>query len=481
MTTTDSSPDSSLNSSLDSSSKPAFEYDLFVIGAGSGGVRLARMSASMGAKVAIAEDLYLGGTCVNVGCVPKKLFVYASHVAEDLEDGAGFGWSLASNTSKDNLQFDWKTLLENKNTEIKRLNGIYGNLLANSGAELLNGRARFINEHTVELNGREYTAKRIVIATGSWPFVPDIVGRQHVITSNELFYLDSLPKTAIVVGGGYIAVEMAGILNGLGVDTTLVYRGELFLRGFDEDVRLFIKEEISKKGVNLNFGDNIKSVKKLDDGALTVCFDSEREVTTGLVLYATGRVPHTQDLGLENTSVSLNKKGEIEVDEVFNTSVPSIYALGDVTGGMQLTPIALEEGMYLANFFFSETQPEKIDYSNIATAVFCQPNIATVGLTEAEALEKYEHIDVFVSSFKAMKHTLSGRDERSFMKLVVDQETDKVVGVHMVGPDAGEIIQGIAIAMKAGATKKMFDQTIGVHPTAAEEFVTMRQTRPKAS
>jgi len=460
----------------------SFDYDLFVIGAGSGGVRLARVSAALGAKVAIAEDRYLGGTCVNVGCVPKKLFVYASHVAEDLEDGAGFGWSnelgeSAAGGAKNGLSFDWPTLLSNKNSEIARLNGIYGDLLSNSGAQLIEGRARFVDEHTVEVGGQSYTSERIVIATGSWPFMPEFKGNEFAITSNEFFYLDSLPKSATVVGGGYIAVEMAGILQGLGVDTTLVYRGDLFLRGFDEEVRHFVKDEISKKGITLQFNENITSIQKLDNGELELEFDSGTQAITGLVLYATGRVPHTHDLGLDNTSVSLNERGQIAVDEMFKTSSPSIYALGDVTGGMQLTPVALAEGMFLANYFFADFDPEPVNYENIATAVFCQPNIATVGLSEEQAKASYGNIEVFTSSFKPMKHTLSGRNERSLMKIIVERQTDRVLGVHMVGSDAGEIIQGIAIALKAGATKKMFDQTIGIHPTAAEEFVTMRQSR----
>jgi len=449
-----------------------YDYDLFVIGAGSGGVRLARMSANMGARVAVAEDRYLGGTCVNVGCVPKKLFVYASHVLEDLEDGVGYGWE-----NKEKPKFNWQTLLTNKNTEIARLNTVYNNLLVNSGVEIIEGRARFVDKHTVNIKGKRITAKRIVIATGSWPFVPEFDGRDLAITSNELFFLKELPKTAVVVGGGYIAIEMAGILNGLGVNTTLVYRGDLFLRGFDDEVRHFVRDEITKKGVNLKFNDNVKALSKSEDKLIQVKYESGQEESAGLVLYATGRVPHTQDLGLKNTDVELNAKGQIQVNTQFETSVDNIYALGDVTGGMQLTPVALAEGMYLAHKLFSTHEPELIDYTNIATAVFCQPNIATVGLTEKQANDAFDQIEVFVSSFKAMKHTLSGRDERSLMKVIVDKNTDKVLGVHMVGSDAGEIIQGIAIAIKAGATKKIFDQTIGIHPTAAEEFVTMREAR----
>jgi glutathione reductase (NADPH) len=454
----------------------SFDYDLFVIGAGSGGVRLARMSASMGAKVAVAEDRYLGGTCVNVGCVPKKLFVYASHVAEDLQNAEGFGW-----TNSGELAFNWPSLIANKNTEIARLNSIYQNLLVNSGAQIMNGRARFINSHTVEVNGKHYTAKHIVIATGSWPFVPDFPGKEYAITSNELFHLGYLPSEAIVVGGGYIAVEMAGILSGLGVKTTLVYRGDLFLRGFDEEIRHFVKDEIQKKGVILKFNDNISSIKHIQeperDLVYQVNFESGTVVETGMVLYATGRVPHTQDLGLEKLNIDLNKRGEIIVDEHFRSSEENIFALGDVIGGMQLTPVALAEGMYLANYLFAESKPESVDYTNIATAVFCQPSIGTVGLSEEQAKQEYGDVSIYVSNFKPMKHTLSGSDERCLMKMIVDKATDKVLGIHMVGSDAGEIIQGMAVALKAGATKKVFDQTIGIHPTAAEEFVTMRQTR----
>jgi glutathione reductase (NADPH) len=448
----------------------AFDYDLFVIGAGSGGVRLARMSAGMGKKVAVAEDRYLGGTCVNVGCVPKKLFVYASHILEDLEDGVGYGW-----TNEGKLEFNWETLLKNKNTEIERLNGIYKNLLVNSGADIINGRARFIDKNTLQINDTKITAERIVIATGSWPFVPKFEGSDLAITSNEFFFMDKLPKSAVVVGGGYIAIEMAGILNGLGVDTTLVYRGDLFLRGFDEEIRMFVKEEVLKKGINLKFNDNVKALSKVSDDFIQVSYESGQLDTTGLVLYATGRTPHLQDLGLENVDIKLNENGQVAVNEKFETTVKNIYALGDVTGGMQLTPVALAEGMFLAHNLFSDQKPSPIDYTNIATAVFCQPNIATVGLSEEQAREKYDDISVFVSSFKALKHTLSGRDERSLMKLIVDKKTDVVLGVHMVGAEAGEIIQGISIALKAGATKKVFDQTIGIHPTAAEEFVTMRE------
>jgi len=450
-----------------------YDFDVLVIGAGSGGVRFARMSAGKGAKVAVIEARYLGGTCVNVGCVPKKLFVYASHVAEELEDGAGFGWS---NSGK--LSFDWSTLVKNKDREIKRLNGIYERLLLDSGVTIFSGTARFENSHQVEINGQSVSADRIVIATGSWPYVPDFPGNDLAITSNELFYLDSLPETAVVLGGGYIAVEMAGILNGLGLDTTLIYRGEHFLRGFDGEIRTFVADQMRLKGVNLVFGDNISALRKSDQGdGLTIELLSGKSVAAGLVLAATGRKPLTDGLKLENTAVKLNDKGEILVDSNFQTDDPAIFALGDVTGGPQLTPVALAEGMHLAHMLFGEAPSKPVDYTNIPTAVFCQPNIATVGLTEEEAIDAGIDLSVYVSQFKPMKHTMSGREERSLMKLLVDRDTDRVIGAHMVGPEAGEIIQGIAVAIKAGASKQDFDRTIGIHPTAAEEFVTMRQPR----
>jgi len=453
-----------------------FDFDLFVIGAGSGGVRLARMSAAMGARVGVAEDRYMGGTCVNVGCVPKKLFVYASHVAEELEDGRGFGWQ-----HNGELLFDWTTLVNNKNAEISRLNGIYESLLDNSGAVIFNGSAKLVGANEVQIGSETYTAERIVIATGGWPRALDVKGGEHAITSNDFFFLDALPSSAMVLGGGYIAVELAGILNGLGVDTTLIYRGDKILRGFDEEIRDFVSDQIQAKGIKLRLNDNISEIHKVGESELSVMLASAESagesVNTGLVLSAIGRTPKSDELGLEEVGVAKAPNGSIIVDQHYRTSIPSVYAVGDVTGRVQLTPVALAEGMYLAKLFFGESEPLPVDYQNIPTAVFCQPNIATVGLTEEQARKQYSKVDVFVSSFKPMKHTLSGRNERSMMKLVVDASTDKVLGAHMVGPEAGEIIQGIAVAIKAGATKAVFDQTIGIHPTAAEEFVTMRQPR----
>ncbi|OUS34785.1 glutathione-disulfide reductase ['Osedax' symbiont bacterium Rs2_46_30_T18] len=444
-----------------------FDFDLFVIGAGSGGVRTARMAAAKGVKVAITEDLYLGGTCVNVGCVPKKLFVYSSHYADDFKEAKGFGWNVGES------QFDWPTLRDNKTKEIERLNGIYHNMLVNSGCTLIEGRGVMIDAHTVEVAGVQYSAERILVATGGWPFVPEFPGSEHVISSNEVFFLETFPKRAIVVGGGYIAVEFAGIFAGLGAKTDLLYRGELFLRGFDKEVREFVAQEVAKKEVNLNFNTDIESIEKQADGSLLVTTKDGKTIETDLVMYATGRVPKVEGIGLEQLGVEQAKNGAIVVNNNFQTSVPSVYALGDVIDRVQLTPVALAEGMALVNHLYSEGSAD-VDYDLIATAVFCQPNIGTVGLSEEQAREQYSGIDVYVSDFRAMKHTLSGSDERTLMKMIVDKATDKVLGVHMVGPDSGEIIQGIAIALKAGATKAVFDSTIGIHPTAAEEFVTMR-------
>jgi glutathione reductase (NADPH) len=441
-------------------------YDLFVIGAGSGGVRAARMSAGFGAKVAIAESRYLGGTCVNVGCVPKKLFSYAAHYREDFSDAQGFGWD--SSVS----DLDWPRLRDNKTKEIERLNGIYGNLLSNAGADLINGHARIVDANTVEVDGNKYTAKNILIAVGGWPFIPDIPGRDLAISSNELFYLDTLPKHAVVVGGGYIATEFAGILHGLGVEVEQIYRRDLFLRGFDTEIREQLAEEMTNKGVKLRFNENVTAIAE-QDGQYLLTLESGESLLTDKVLYATGRKPLLEGLGLENTKVTLNDKGYIAVNEGFQTAEPSIYAVGDVTGGMELTPVALAEGMNLARRLFKGDNTV-LDYSFIPTAIFSQPNLATVGFSEEEARERFADIAVYTSRFTHLKHTLSGNKTKTFLKLVVDKASDKVVGAHMMGDDAGEIIQGLAVAIKAGATKADFDSTIGIHPTVAEEFVTMR-------
>lgn len=446
----------------------AYEFDLFVIGAGSGGVRAARFAAGFGAKVAVAESRYLGGTCVNVGCVPKKLLVYGAHFAEDFEQASGFGWSLGE------ANFDWATLIANKDREIHRLNGIYRNLLVNSGVTLMEGHAKITGPHEVEVNGQRHSAQHILIATGGWPQIPEIPGHEHAISSNEAFFLKELPKRVLVVGGGYIAVEFAGIFHGLGAKTSLLYRGEMFLRGFDGAVRKHLHEELTKRGMDVQFNADIARIDKQPDGSLKATLKDGRELIADCVFYATGRRPMLDNLGLENTGVTLDKRGFVEVDDLYQSAEPSILAIGDVIGRVQLTPVALAEGMAVARRLFKPEQCRAVDYTMIPTAVFSLPNIGTVGLSEEQAIEDGHKVQIFESSFRPMKLTLTQCQERTLMKLVVDADTDKVLGCHMVGPEAGEIVQGLAIALKAGATKQHFDETIGVHPTAAEEFVTMR-------
>ena len=446
----------------------SYEFDLFVIGAGSGGVRAARFAAGFGAKVAVAESRYLGGTCVNVGCVPKKLLVYGAHFAEDFEQASGFGWALGESS------FDWATLIANKDREINRLNGIYRNLLVNSGVTLIEAHARITGPNEVEVNGQRHSAKHILIATGGWPQIPEIAGREHAISSNEAFFLKALPKRVLVVGGGYIAVEFAGIFHGLGAQTSLLYRGDMFLRGFDGAVRKHLHEELTKRGMDIQFNADIARIDKQADGSLKATLKDGRELEADCIFYATGRRPMLDNLGLEATGVKLDKRGFVEVDDLYQTAEPSILAIGDVIGRVQLTPVALAEGMAVARRLFKPEQYRAVDYAMIPTAVFSLPNIGTVGLSEEQAVEDGHAVQVFESSFRPMKLTLTDCQERTFMKLVVDANTDKVLGCHMVGPEAGEIVQGLAIALKAGATKQHFDETIGVHPTAAEEFVTMR-------
>jgi glutathione reductase (NADPH) len=443
-----------------------YDYDLFTIGAGSGGVRASRMSASFGAKVAVAEERYLGGTCVNVGCIPKKLLVYASHYSEDFSDAAGYGWTVGERSA------DWRKLIANKDREISRLNGVYRKILSDNGVEIIEGHAEIVDPHTVTVDGKRHTAKYILVAVGSWPMVPKIPGAEHAITSNEAFHLGSLPEKVIIVGGGYIGVEFAGILHGLGAHTTQLYRGELFLRGFDDDIRQTLAEEMRKRGIDLRFNRDIKRIDKAGD-ILRATLDGGQTIEADRILYATGRVPLTPNIGLDRAGVQLKENGAVVVDEYSKSSVDNIYAIGDCTDRMMLTPVAIAEGMAVANTLFNN-KPTRPGYLNVPTAVFSTPNCGTVGLTEREARYRNFQVDIYRSSFRPLKHTLTGRDERTMMKLVVDGATDRVLGCHMVGPDAGEITQGLAVALNCGATKAQFDATIGIHPTAAEEFVTMR-------
>lgn len=446
-----------------------YDFDLFVIGAGSGGVRAARVSAGMGAKVCIAEEYRVGGTCVIRGCVPKKLFVYASHYADHFEDAGGFGWRVGDS------RFDWPTLIANKDKEIDRLNSIYIRNLERSGVTLVQSRAVVKDAHTIYLEDekRTVTAQTILIATGGRPFVPEFPGSDLAITSNEAFHLEELPSSIVVVGGGYIAVEFAGIFSGLGVDVTLVYRGDQILRGFDQDMRQGLSEALTERGVKLRMDTKITSLEK-SGGAISASFDDGSDVVADVVMYATGRVPNTEGLGLENINVALGGKGEIIVDEYSRTSEDNIYAVGDVTDRVNLTPVAIREGMAFTETVFRDN-PTSVDYELIPTAVFSQPEIGTVGLTEEEARSQYGEIDIYKSSFRPMKHTLSGRSEKMIMKLIVDAATDKVLGCHVLGDDAAEMIQMTAIAMKMGATKADFDATVALHPCAAEELVTMRE------
>lgn len=446
-----------------------FDYDLFVIGAGSGGVRAARMAASFGARVAVAEERDLGGTCVNVGCIPKKLFVYASHVSGAHADARGYGWTGAA------PQFDWAALLRNKDGEIARLNGVYGRLLRDAGVDILPARARITGSQQVTVGERAITAERILIATGGWPFVPEIPGREHAITSNEAFHLETLPQRVAIVGGGYIAVEFAGIFHGLGVETTLIHRGDPFLRGFDDDLRAALAREMTREGVGLRFGCAVTRIERHAAG-LTVTLSNEDTLQVDAVLYATGRKPNSHGIGLAEVGVACDADGAVIVDDEYRTNIPSIYALGDVTNRVNLTPVALAEAMVFARRTYGGLDTA-VDYEAIPTAVFSHPPLGTVGPTEAEARARYGDITVFTSTFTPLKHTLTGRGEKAFVKLIVERATDRVRAVHVMSADAAEIIQGIAVAIRAGATKAVFDSTIGVHPTTAEELVTLRTPR----
>jgi glutathione reductase (NADPH) len=427
-------------------------------------VRASRFAAGYGARVAVAESGRFGGTCVNVGCIPKKLFAYAAHYREDFDIARSFGWTLGE------PRFDWGTLIANKDREIARLNGVYEGALTRAGARILRGRARVLDAHTVEVNGERHTARHILVATGSWPQLPAIPGRELAITSNEAFFLEKLPRRALVVGGGYVALEFASIFNGLGVETTLAYRGARLLRGFDADLRERIAEEMGRKGVAIRLNAN---PARLEPG-IRVTYEDGAMQEVDLVLFATGRKPNTAGLGLEAAGVKLAADGTVQVDAYSRSSVESIHAIGDVTNRVNLTPVATAEGMALARTLF-RGEPTTVDHGNVPTAVFADPNLATVGLPEEQARERVGKVDIYKASFRALKHTLGAHEERTFMKLVVDSASQRVLGAHMIGPEAGEIIQGIAIAVKLGATKAQFDATLGIHPTAAEEFVTMRE------
>ncbi|MEN3953008.1 glutathione-disulfide reductase [Iodidimonas sp. SYSU 1G8] len=455
-----------------------YDYDLFIIGAGSGGVRAGRMATSYGARVGIAEDSRVGGTCVIRGCVPKKLLVYASQFGEEFEWAHGFGWTV------EGARFDWQTLIANKDKEIDRLNGLYLQTLKNNNVVLHEARAEMVDAHTVRLvkNGAEVervTADKILIATGGWPAMPDIPGIEHAISSNEAFHLEEFPKRVVIAGGGYIAVEFAGIFNGLGAQVVQLYRSEQILRGFDRDIRDTVANEMRKKGIDLRVNCSlIARIDKQADGSLLVTQESGETIETDAVLYAIGRHPKTTGMNLAEIGVALNEIGAVIVDDDFRTSVPNIFALGDVTHRFQLTPVAIAEAMAFTATQFAG-RPTSMDYRDIPTAVFTQPPIGTCGLTEEEARARYDEIDIYKADFRPMKHTLGGASERTMMKLIVDAKTDRVLGAHMVGADAGEIIQGVGIAIKCGATKAQFDQTVAIHPTAAEEFVTMRTPVPR--
>ena len=443
-------------------------YDFFVIGAGSGGVRAARIAATHGAKVGVAEASDLGGTCVNLGCVPKKLMAYAADYHSHFEDAKGFGWD-----TPDHVEFDWQKLIERKDAEISRLNGIYDKILGNAGVEIIKGYASFVDKNTLDIEGQRVTADKILIAVGATPRWPTVEGAELFLTSDQIFHWKETPRRAVIVGGGYIAVEFAHILRGIGAHVTLLYRGELFLRGFDRELALALRDEMTKQGVDLRFNTDVKKIEK--NGPIYSVHTTQGDILEcDLPLAAIGRVPKTEGLNLDNAGVKLNARGQIIVNEDYQTSSDSIYALGDVTDTYNLTPVAIQEGHALADNLFSDFARREVNYKNVATAVFSEPPLSTVGLTEEEALAKGYEIEIFKSTFKPMKHTLSGRDEKTFMKLIVDKETDRVLGIHMMGLDAPEIMQGFAVALNCGATKAEFDRTMAMHPTSAEEFVTMR-------
>lgn len=449
----------------------SYDYDLIVIGAGSGGVRAARVAGSYGARVALIESSRVGGTCVMRGCVPKKLLVYGAHYAHDLADMAGYGWSVKE------AAFDWPALITAKNRELERLETVYRSLLKTSRVELIEGHGRLVDPFTVDVDGKRLTGEKILISVGGWPSMPAIPGIEHAITSNEALDLMILPRRIIIVGGGYIAVEFAGLFRAFGAEVTLVIRKDKILRGFDDDVRDALTAEMTRQGITILRETQIARIDKLTDGSYRVRRTPGPDMEADLVMYATGRAPNTSGLGLEDVGVRVDASGAIPVDEWHTTNIPSIFAVGDVTGRVELTPVALNEGLNFAETQFNDN-PRVMDYDLIPSAVFSHPPIGTVGLTEAQARARGP-VRIFRSRFRPMRHTLSGREEQTLVKLVVDARTDRVLGCHMVGADAPEIIQGLAVALRCGATKAQFDATLGVHPTAAEEFVTMRQPVPE--
>ena len=445
-----------------------FDYDLFVIGAGSGGVRASRVASAHGAKVAVAEEYRVGGTCVIRGCVPKKLLIYGAHFAEDLKDARRFGWNVPD------CGFEWATLRDNVLADVDRLEGLYGNTLASHKVELIKERATITGPHGVKLaSGREVTAKVILVATGAWPVVPEVEGAEHGITSNEVFHLDQCPSRIVIVGGGYIANEFAGIFHQFGAHVTMVNRGSDLLRGYDAQIRDRLLQISMTKGINFRFNAKMERIEKNEDGTLCVRFESGDPVAADVVLFATGRRPHSDGLGLESAGVEVNEKGAIKVDDYSRTTCESIYAVGDVTDRLQLTPVAIREGHAFADTVFGGN-PRKVDYACIPSAVFSHPPLAGVGLTEAEAKNKYGTVKVYTSDFRPMKNVLANREERALYKMIVDATNNKVVGLHMIGPDAPEILQAAAVAVKAGLTKQDFDDTVALHPSMAEELVLLK-------
>lgn len=445
-----------------------FDYDFLVIGGGSGGVRASRLAAGLGARVAVVEAAQLGGTCVNVGCIPKKLLSHAAHFSQQAEEAKGYGWQL------DKPQFDWATLIANKDREITRLNGVYDRMLAGAGVTVIHGHATLSGPHEVQVNDQSIHARHILIATGGTPRLPDIPGIEHAISSNQAFHLPQLPKRVVVVGGGYIAVEFASIFNGLGAHTTLLHRRQQLLRGFDADLGLHLTQEMAQLGVNFRWDEEILSIDKQTDG-LHLQLQGGEQLVVDCVMYATGRVPLTAGLSLDAAGVKINDKGAIEVDSYFTTNVPSIHAVGDVVDRMALTPVALAEGTVVAHHLFGQGGKSAPDYELVPTAVFSHPQVGTVGLSEEAARERFGAVQIFQSSFRPLSNRMGADPENIFLKLIVSKADQRVRGVHMVGEGAGELMQGFAVALQCGATKQQFDATIGIHPTVAEELVTMRE------